>query len=135
MADFNFSFPLQVRISDVNYGNHVSYAYYLLYFQDARIAYLNNLGFSELDIGGKGIIVTEVNCKYKRELKLGDNLDVHCKVSSLSSKGFEMDYEIKRAGKSCATSHMNFLCFDYNEKKVSALPEVFSKKVSEFEGI
>ncbi len=135
MPDFKFSIPLKVRISDVNYGNHVSYAYYLLYFQDSRIGYLNNLGFSEMDIGGKGIIVTEVNCKYKRELKLGDELDVYCKVNALSKKGFEMDYEIKRGGKSCATSHMNFLCFDYETKKVSDLPVVFKDKVKDLEGI
>ena len=136
MSDYKFSFPIHIRISDINYGNHVSYAFYLLYFQDARIAYLNNLGFSELNIGdGKGIIVSEVDCKYKRELLLGDEIDVKCKVSSMRSKGFEMEYLIERKGETCALGKIVILCFDYDNKKISALPETFVNKVKEFEGM
>ena len=136
MSEYKFSFPIRIRISDINYGNHVSYAFYLLFFQDARIAYLSNLGFTELNIGdNKGIIVSEADCKYKRELLLGDEIDVKCKVSSMRSKGFEMEYAIERKGETCALGKIVILCFDYNEKKISNLPEVFVKKVKEFEGI
>lgn len=136
MAEYKFSFPIKIRISDINYGNHVSYAYYLLYFQDARIAYLNSMGFAELNIGdNKGIIVSEVDCKYKRELLLGDEIDVKCRISSMRSKGFEMEYQIERKGEICATAKIVILCFDYNEKKIANLPAIFVQKVKEFEGI
>ena len=59
MEGFKFTIPYRVRIADVNYGNHVANSAVLNFFQDARIAYLDNLGgYSELDLGGGcGIIL------------------------------------------------------------------------------
>jgi acyl-CoA thioesterase FadM len=60
MEHFNFVLPYSVRVGDINYGGHVSNAVVLLYFQDARIGYLQRLGpYSEHDIGGCGIILPE----------------------------------------------------------------------------
>lgn len=133
MTDFHFSIPVTVRIGDINYGRHVGYQNYLLYFQEARIAYLSHLGFSELDICGTGMIVSEVTCRYRRELFLGDVIDVGCRISEIRSKAFVMEYRIARSGTVCATGATINLCFDYAAKKVVALPEPFAAAVRSFE--
>ena len=52
MDGYNFTIPYTVRIVDINYGAHVANSAVLNFFQDARIAYLKNLGgYSEMDIG------------------------------------------------------------------------------------
>jgi YbgC/YbaW family acyl-CoA thioester hydrolase len=135
MADFKFEFNTRIRITDINYGNHVSYASYLLFFQDARIAYLKNIGCSELDIHGVGMIISEANCKYKRELLLGDEIVIKCKITNLKSKGFEMEYVIEREGKVCAEGKTINLAFDYKAGKITHLPEKFVADVKAFEGI
>ena len=44
MDEFEFVVPYKVRIADVNYGGHVANSAVLDFFQEARIAYLENLG-------------------------------------------------------------------------------------------
>ena len=105
MPQHNFSMPLRVRVSDLNYGNHVGYQNFFSFFQEARIAYLKQVGFSELDLGDCGIIVAEANCKYKRELYLNDAITVTCAVTKLKSRLFTMDYVILKDDANCAQGY------------------------------
>lgn len=133
MTEFKFSIPLKVRIDDLNYGNHVGYQVYFVYFQQARIAYLNQFRFSEFDINGYGMIISEANCKYKQELLFGDDIIVKCKVTELRSKMFIMDYLVTKTDKVCALGFTNNMCFDYSNKKVVSLPQEFINKIKKFE--
>ncbi len=133
MKDFRFAIPITVRIGDINYGNHVGHQNFLLYFQEARIAYLGQLGFSELDIGGFGMIMADVACRYRQELFLGDVIDVGCRITEIKSKAFIMEYRIEKEGRACATGATTNLCYDYKAKKVAHLPEAFVAAARAFE--
>ena len=133
MESFNFSIPITVRIGDINYGNHAGYHCYFLFFQEARIAYLKQFGFSEHDIAGYAMMISTADCRYKRELFLGDEVMVSCRVSRLKSKLFTMNYRIERAGQVCATGSTTSLCLDPRGKKAVKLPPVFVRVVEEFE--
>ncbi|WP_373497945.1 acyl-CoA thioesterase [Desulfococcus sp.] len=133
MNEFKISIPLTVRVSEINYGNHVGYQHYLTYFQEARIAYLGKLGFTEKDIGGYGMIVSEVTCRYRRELFLGDVVDVGCRVAEIKSKAFIMAYRIEKMNVTCATGATTILCFDYAAGKVVPLPPAFTAAVAAIE--
>ena len=132
-SDCRFSIPLRVRAGDLNYGNHVAYYNYLLYFQEARIGYLAQFGCTELDIGGFGMIISEAQCRYKRELLLGDRIEVYCKVSDIQPKRFTMHYQIQRQQSLCAEGVTINLCFDYQAKRIARLPETFIEAVAAFE--
>jgi acyl-CoA thioester hydrolase len=134
MIPYKFSIPIIVRIADINYGNHVGYQHFFSYFQDARIAYLAQFGFSERDFGGFSMFVAEANCQYKRELLFGDSLLVHCRVSQIKKKSFLMTYQIEREGLICAVGATTNMCFDPHQKKVVQLPEAFIKAIETFEG-
>lgn len=131
--DYRFSIPLRVRAADLNYGNHVSYYNYLLYFQEARVGYLAQFGCAELDIGGVGMIISEVQCRYKRELLLGDHIEVFCKVSDIQPQRFTMHYRIQRQQSLCAEGVTINVCFDYKAKRIARLPETFIEAVAAFE--
>jgi len=134
MKRFDFSIPLSVRVNDLNYGNHVGYQNYFTYFQEARIAYLNQFGYSELDIEGCGMIVGEANCKYTRELFLNDRIDVTCRISTLKSKLFVMEYQIFKTDENCAQGFTRNFCYDYQAKKTTRLPEAFVQAVKNYAG-
>jgi len=134
MDAFKFSISITVRIGDINYGNHAGYHCYFLFFQEARIAYLQQFGFSEHDIAGCAMMISSADCRYKRELFLGDEMTVSCRVSRLKSKLFTMDYQIERAGQVCATGSTTSLCLDPHQKKVAKLPPDFVRAVEVFEG-
>jgi len=132
---FRFAVPLTVRISDLNYANHVGYQIYLSYFQEARLAYLGRLGYSELDIEGCGIMIAEAVCRYKQELFLKDTIAVGCRISLFRSKGFRTEYQIQRNGALCAEGYTDCLCYDPRLQKVVRLPEPFVAAVRSFENI
>ena len=135
MDDFKFSISLRVRAGDLNFGNHVGHQNYLLYFQEARIAYLDQLGFSELDIDGFATMIAEANCRYKKELFLGDTLSVGARVGRLRKKIYTMEYAILRGQTVCAEGYTAGLCLEKSAKKVVRLPQKFIDAVLNFEGI
>lgn len=134
-SKFKFSIPLKVRIGDINYGNHVGHETYFLFFQEARIAYLDQFGFSEFDIGGYGMIMAEANCRYRHELNFGDDVIVRCGMGQLKTRSFTMDYQIVRGDVLCAVGFTAAVCYDYREKKIVHLPQQFVTAIQEFEGL
>ncbi len=135
MEGFRFVMPYRVRVVDVNYGGHVSNAAVLNYFQDGRIGYLHQVGsFSEMDIGGCGIILPEANVLYRAEMFLGDELEIGVRIDELRRSSFLMSYRIERGGEVAAEGSTALVAFDYGERKPRRLPEVFRQAVTCFEG-
>jgi acyl-CoA thioester hydrolase len=131
---FRFTMPYVVRVSDINYGGHVSNAAVLSFFQDGRIGYLHHLGsFSEMDIGGCGIILPEANVRYRAEMFLGDQLEIGVRIDELRRSSFTMSYRIERNGEVTAEGTTGLVAFDYGQRKVQRLPEEFCRAVTAFE--
>ena len=134
MDGFRFVIPYDVRVADVNYGAHVSNAAVLSFFQDARIAYLQQFGCSELDIGGCGIILPEAHVKYRAEMFLGDKLSIGARTELLQKSSFVMMYQIERDGIVTAEGTTNLVAFNYERRRPVRLPKEFQSNVEEFEG-
>ena len=137
MQDYKFTIPYCVRVADVNYGGHVANSAVLNFFQDARIAYLQQLGgYSEMDIGGGcGIILPEAHVKYLAEMFLGDQLTIGVKIVELGRSSFRMAYRVERAaGQATAAGETTLVCFDYAARKPRRLAEEFVRKVQAWEG-
>jgi acyl-CoA thioester hydrolase len=133
MPPFKFSIPLTVRMGEINYRNHVAHHNYLLYFQEARIAYLNKLGCSERDIYGVGMVISEATCSYKRQLFLGEGLQVYCGIQKLEPKMFQMGYQIEKDGVVCGVGATINHCYDYQIEKVVPLPDAFVDAIRGYE--
>jgi YbgC/YbaW family acyl-CoA thioester hydrolase len=135
MVNFRFSIPYTVRIADVNYGGHVSNAAVLSFFQDARIAWLAHLGpFSELDIGGCGLIMPEAHVRYLAEMFHGDELLIGVRLTEVRNSAFVIAYRIERQGTATAEGTTNMVAFDYGSRKPRRLPRDFRAAMLAFEG-
>ncbi|OEU73272.1 MAG: hypothetical protein BA874_12540 [Desulfuromonadales bacterium C00003068] len=134
MEGFQFTTAYQVRISDINYGNHVANSAVLNFFQDARIRYLKQLGnFSELDIGGCGIILPEANVKYRAEMFLADELEIGVRVTEMGRSSVTMSYRIERNGELTAEGTTALIAFDYTARKARRLPQPFKQAINALE--
>lgn len=135
MENFLFSIPYTVRVVDVNYGGHVANSAVLNFFQDARLAYLKNLGgFSEMNVGGGcGIILPEAHVKYLAEMFMGDELVIGVKIVEVGRSSLRMAYRIERDGKATAEGETTLVCFDYAARKPRRLDGEFCERVKEFE--
>ena len=132
-GNFSFSTSMQVRITDINYGGHLGNDSLLSILHEARLQYLQNLGFSELDAGGAGLIMADVAIVYKGEGFQGDVLQIQIAAGELSSRGFVLFYKItcQREDKNIliAEAQTTMLCFNYTTRKVISMPEKLREKL------
>ena len=117
-----------VGVGDINYGGHMGNDKALTVFSDARISFLKHFGLTELNIGdGLGIVVVEANVKYKKEVFMHNVLKTDVWVSEVEGLKWIISYETKRQEDNAVvfTGTTQMLCFDYDKKKVSRIPEEF----------
>lgn len=136
MAKFKFEIDYHVRIADINYGGHLANSAVLNIFQEARIAYLAALGpYSELDLGGCGIILPEAHVYFRAEVFHGQRLQAGVRCSKIGRSGFTLDYRIERDGELTAEGSTPVVCFDYRQRKPVRLPADFRERLVAFEDL
>jgi acyl-CoA thioester hydrolase len=122
---------LTVRITDINYGNHLGNDALVGLLHEARVQWLNSLGYSELNIEGKSIIMSDLAVQYINEAFYGQSLEIELFSGEMSSAGFELFYEIcvtqKNETKTIARAKTGLVFFDYTERKITAMPKSFEK--------
>ena len=64
---FSFQTEIPVRITDINYGNHLGNDAILSMMHEARVQFLQNLGYTELEFEGVGLIMSDTAIIYKGE--------------------------------------------------------------------
>jgi len=134
MEQFKFHFSYRVGVADINYAGHVANSAVLNFFQDARIGYLAALGpYSEIDLGGCGIIMPEAQIFFRKEMFLGDQLIIGVKSKQLKRSGWVMEYRIERDGKLTAEGETPLVCFNYQTRKPCRMPNEFRAALTTFE--
>jgi acyl-CoA thioesterase FadM len=130
---FAFSTTLPVRVTDLNYGNHLGNDSVLSILHEARVRYLRHLGCSELDAFGAGLIMADAVILYKGEGFYGDLLKVEVAAGDISSRGFVLFYRLTcdRDGKkvAIAEAETGMLGFNYQTRKVVSLPRELKEKL------
>ncbi len=121
------SFTIPVRITDINYGNHVGNNSLVEIIHEARVQFLNQHGFTELDAGGSALIMSELLVEFKNESFYNDVLEIKLFAGEISKKSFELFYLITvvRNEKLIIIAHAKtgMVCYNYQEKRVGLLPE------------
>jgi YbgC/YbaW family acyl-CoA thioester hydrolase len=126
-----FTTTVKTRITDLNYGGHVGNEMMLIFAQQARVDFLNSLGYGELTLAGKGIIMTDAMAVYKSEVHAGDELTIELAIDDLTSIGFDFYYKITntQTSREVARVKTGILCFDYTEKKIASIPKEVLDKI------
>jgi acyl-CoA thioester hydrolase len=125
--DFSFSIDVRVRISDINYGNHLGNDALLSLVHEARLQFLQSRGFSELDIDGCGLILTDAVILYKSQGFHGDLLSILAAVDDFNKYGCDFFFKViqKNSGKEVARAKTGIVFFDYNRQKMAPVPSTF----------
>jgi acyl-CoA thioesterase FadM len=129
---FSFSTTIPVRITDLNYGKHVGNDTILSMIHEARVQFLKQFGYGELDLAGVGLIMSDVAIEFKNELFYGDVVKVSVAANDFSKIAFDLYYKLEKTSgdttQSVAVAKTGMVCFDYSKKKVTAIPaEVIEK--------
>lgn len=129
---FIYRTDLTLRITDINYGGHLANDAVLGIAHEARIRFLNSLGYSELDVEGKSLIMTDAVVVYKSQAYRGDKIVIEVTVQDISKLGFDVIYLISNieTAKEIARVKTGLAFFDYKTNKLSQVPDGFIAKVS-----
>jgi YbgC/YbaW family acyl-CoA thioester hydrolase len=118
---------IPVRITDINYGNHVGNNSIVEIIHEARVQFFNQHGFTELNIAGTGLIMSELSVEFKNESFYNDVLEIKIFSGEMTRVSFELFYEIsvKRNGQKIIIAHAKtgMVCYNYETKKVTAVPD------------
>jgi acyl-CoA thioester hydrolase len=118
---------IPVRITDINYGNHVGNDAYVSIMHEARVQWLAGIGLKELNVGEAGLIMAALSIDYLAESFYGDILQIEMAVGELSQVRFELFYRIStiRDDKQIeiAIGKTTMVCYDYQRSKATATPE------------
>lgn len=128
-----FTTSFQVRVSDLNYGAHLGNDRVLTLFHEARVRWLGSLGWTELDLGGVGLIQTEAQIRYRAQGHLGDNLTCELRLVDVLSRGFTLAYVLARPadGARIATGTTVLRFFDYTSQRIASAPSAFMERFAE----
>ena len=121
----------KVRVGDINYGGHMGNDKALLVYHDARIAFLEALGFNEKNIGGPAIIMRDAHVNFRKEVFLHDELTVDVGIDDVTLTSFNMTYTVKRESDGAVVflGSTGLVAFDYEARKVAKLPEAFLERI------
>jgi len=130
---FSFSTSFAVRITDLNFGAHVGNDTVLSFAHEARVRYLQSLGYRELNLEGVGLIMSDAALVFKNEIYYGDELMISIRAVEFSRVGFDLIYQIEKKTTESpilvALVKTAMVCFDYEQKKVVPLPENALRKL------
>ena len=125
-----FSTEISLRISDINYGGHLGHDSILSLTHEARVRFFRSLGFSELDVDGPGIILSDVAIVYKSEGFYGDIVVIDIAVCDFTKYGCDLVYRVSNleTGKEVATAKTGIVFMNYAERTVASVPEKFKSQ-------
>ncbi|MBO9617880.1 MAG: acyl-CoA thioesterase [Niabella sp.] len=130
---FSFTCTIPVRVTDINYGGHAGNDRLLGMIHEARVQFLDQLGYAEFAVEGTGLIMTDVAMEFKNEVFRGDTIFASVAAGDFHRVGFDLYYLLEKeaAGKKIPVVYAKtgMICFDYTLKKMMAVPEAAVKRL------
>ena len=123
---FDVEINIPVRITDINYGDHVGNDSLVSIIHEARVQFLQHYNFTELDIEGVGLIMSDLIIEFKNESFYKDIIEIKIAAGEISKVSFELFYKLSCLRNNSeviiANAKTTMVCYDYGLKKIVAIP-------------
>ena len=123
--DYATRIELPVLWGDMDAFQHVNNVQYFKYFESVRIAYFDQICFTEaMDHKNVGPILAETSCRFRFPLHYPETITVCTRSKMTGVDSFDMDYMIWSQSKqdAAALGSGKIVCLDYKAGKRVALP-------------
>jgi len=123
-----YSTLLDVRVSDINNGNHLANDSMISMLSEARARFLFEFGVRETE--GDGIIVTDLATTYRAEAHARDQLLFEVGVMDFNKYGGDITFRVSRPLDQTliAMAKYGFVFFNYGTGQVVPMPDDFRAK-------
>ena len=122
---------------DMDAFGHINNTVYFRYFEDARIAYFDQIGVHEhIKQFSVGPILATTHCNFKLPLDYPDHIHIATRSSILSPKKFNMEFVVfsERHGAVTADGDGLIVYYDYANEKSCEIPNAIVTAIKTLEG-
>lgn len=137
MADFHFYHPIEVRYGDLDPQGHVNNAKHLTYFEQARVAYMIELGLFTRDQAFMeiGVILADVHITYLEPVHFGQNIKVGVHATRLGEKSMTWEQNVvdTESGRELAKGEVVMVTYNYHEERTISIPQEWREKIQGYE--
>ena len=140
VAAFEAEWPVTVRIpvawGEMDAFGHVNNVIYFRYFETARIACFERVGYTDtMSRGGIGPILAHTDCRYRIPLEYPDTVTAATRIDEISQQGFVMRYAVlsHRHGRLAAEGSGRIVSLDYRSGSKIDLPPDIAERLRELQ--
>ena len=126
-----FSTEITLYLSHMNYGGHLDNALLLTVVSEARARFFKSLDYTELNVEGVGIIVSDAALQYRSEAFYGEVMVVSMGAGDFGSKGCDLLWCMreKNTNREVARGKTGIVFFDYTTRKIAQVPDNFRSRL------
>lgn len=132
---FIFSLQRAVGISDLNYARHLDSVSMVRIVHEARLQFLADLGFTEANIFGLGMVVTDLAVDYQSESFANDVLNIEVGVGRFNRYGCDICFQITNTAldRVVCNAKTGVVFFDFDKHKIALVPKAFREMLESSE--
>jgi acyl-CoA thioester hydrolase len=136
LADFPVVIEQVVAWGEMDAYRHVNNVVYFRYFENARIAYVERLGWPALQqTSGVGPILASIQARYRRPFVFPDTLLVAARVTQVGDDRFTVTHRIVSRAQNALTTEGEgvVVTYDYAANQKVPLPAELRRRIAELE--
>ena len=130
--EFLFRMERTVGLSDINYAKHLDSVSMVKILHEARLQFLASLGFTEANVYGLGLVVTDLSVDYISESFANDRLIIDVGVSKFTRHGFDIGFKVSNKALETIVCNGNFglVFFDFDKHELASVPSGFEEMLN-----
>jgi acyl-CoA thioester hydrolase len=132
-----FNYPMRVYPHHTDYAGVVWHGTYLTWMEEARVECLRTVGmsFEELVSAGVDLPVAEMNLRYHRSARMGDDVLVMTRLVPDKVR-LNWEYQIRTETDLCVTAVVTLVPVDFEKRKLlRSLPSSLEGAIAKLTGI
>ena len=132
---FNYSYPIQIRLSDLDPIGHVNNGVQFFYYDLGRIHYLETINGAPISWTEIDMVVVHTACDFLRSIRDKENISVQTKITEIGNKSVRMIQRIINTdtGEIKSTCYTVLSGFDRANDCSQPIADSFKRKVAAYE--
>lgn len=135
MQGYPFSTEVTVRFAETDAQGIVHNSVYLVWFELARVEYLDRFAGGYPGLRAKGIeaFVTEARVRFAEAAHFADRLAIHARCLDVRGARFRFEYAIERDGTRIADGSTSHACVDARTHRPTRVPSWLVEAIAKAE--
>lgn len=126
-----FRMERKVGISDLNYAKHLDSVAMVNILHEARLQMLADMGFTEANIFGLGLVVTDFAIEYCAESFANDTLVIDVSVGEFNRYGCDIGYTVSNGAldQVVCKAKTGVVFMDFDKHQLAEVPAAFTARL------